>query len=1025
MRKLIRHPLFFSTRRDANENPMETAIRWSPSSDVQEQRFLLVDVTGRSFSHCRVTSYDGKHLKYETLCGNRRAPPFRAFDWSPHDESIVAVGDISGSASVIRLDDSQSSPITLPVRQQRPCNAVAFSKTGLLATGLERVRNDFCLNIWDVSRRSSENVSIISGPGRSSLEPIRKLASSEAITSIRFFLSQPDTLIVGVKGTCIRLYDLRENAGNAPLQFQTASVHNLAIDHLDENYFASAVTQKDTTIQIWDRRYGFPSSAASLGSGPSQSAPLGPVLEYTNAFGSPASTAQTNIWSLRYCKGQSGYLGALASNGDFRVFETKQAYHPGANHSQDQEIHAQSVQNQAERRLRTRRTHHVGAFLEPGRPDNLRIVSFDFTNLAGLKGMPSAITLRGTGSVEVYELSRRVPAYVISSNGELVGSGIFVETEPHSATKDGSLAQLGLFRVEPSAAEQTNGLANSLDEMDISQPPNGDKKPKASTSKERRSQPSSREMHEKWFENQYIHHVPSIEIALATLTVDRRRCIEGYLFNCEKNMEIAGGDYWLEEMWEWIGRAKRHADNEAFIVRGIDLNYLGVSNIWNIDLGPEKAARISGRSENTEILYAVEAICRSLDLPELVHIESSLPAHRRLSLYICGFGLSGKEMNIAVGNLTNKGRNTKAALLALIHDDPTQASRVLRTGSRPADRELSLALAGFIKGVTDDTWDETIQNIARTSTDPYARGILALVRNGSWHDVLQETSLPLKFRIGIALMYLADDELTTYITTSTNACTYHGDVEGIVLTGLSSKAVPLFQNYILKYHDLQTAILAISHTSPRYFPSTPVETWRTEYRTRLNTYRLFLHRVRFDTGATKLSVASGSNGKPSLAPPARQLSLKCSNCEQAMDRNPAHVPTTPAPPGAVSFTSSADQNRSIFADDVKNGTACPKCGNHLPRCVVCMLWLGMPDPHTKGGEHANAVDMERSRELQDDGGKERGKMLMKDFICVCRGCWHMMHVGHAEEWFRTNRTCPVPGCACVCGERDGGFGKVG
>ncbi|KAL8657363.1 MAG: hypothetical protein Q9226_001989 [Calogaya cf. arnoldii] len=979
MRKLIRHPLFFSTRRDANENPMETAIRWSPSSDVQEQRFLLVDVTGRSFSHCRVTSYDGKHLKYETLCGNRRAPPFRAFDWSPHDESIVAVGDISGSASVIRLDDAQASPITLPVRQQRPCNAVAFSKTGLLATGLERVRNDFCLNIWDVSRRSSENVSIISSPGRSSLEPIRKLASSEAITSIRFFLSQPDTLVVGVKGTCIRLYDLRENVGNVPLQFQTASVHNLAIDPLNENYFASAVTQKDTTIQIWDRRFGFPSSAASLGSGPSQSAPLGPVLEYANAFESPASTAQTNIWSLRYCKGQSGYLGALASNGDFRVFEAKQAYHPRANHSQDQGIHAQSVQVQAERRLRTRRTHHVGPFLEPGRPDNVRIVSFDFTNLAGLKGMPSAITLRGTGSVEVYELSGRAPAYAISSNGELVGSGIFVEAEPHSSTKDGGLAQLGLFRVEPSAAEQIDGLANSLDETDISLRPNGDEKRKASTSKERRSQPSSREMHEKWFENQYIHHMPSIGTALATLTVDRRRCIEGYLFNCEKNMEIAGGDHWLKEMWEWIGK----------------------------------------------ILYAVEAICRSLDLPGLIHIESSLPAHRRLSLYICGFGLSGKEMNIAVENLTNEGQNTKAALLALIHDDPTQASRVLRTGSRPADRELSLALAGFIKGVTDDTWDETIQNIARTSTDPYARGIFALVRSGSWHDVLQETSLPLKFRIGIALMYLADDELTTYITTSTNACTYHGDVEGIVLTGLSSKAVPLFQNYILKYHDLQTAILAISHTSPRYFPSTIVETWRAEYRTRLNTYRLFIHRVRFDTGATKLSVASGNNGKPSLAPPARQVSLKCSNCEQVMDRNPAHVPATPAPPGAVSFTSSNDQNRSIFADDVKNGTACPKCGKHLQRCVVCMLWLGMPDPHTKGGEHANAVDMERSRELQDDGGKERGRMLMKDFICVCRGCWHMMHVGHAEKWFRTNRTCPVPGCACACGERDGGFGRVG
>lgn len=383
-------------------------------------------------------------------------------------------------------------------------------------------------------------------------------------------------------------------------------------------------------------------------------------------------------------------------------------------------------------------------------------------------------------------------------------------------------------------------------------------------------------------------------------------------------------------------------------------------------------------------------------------------------------------MRNTVDDVAEGGHITRAAFLAVVYGDPKLASSILRTGADPSDRELSLALAGYIRGVNDDTWDATIQNTARSLTDAYARGILAFVRNGSWHDVLQETSLPLKFRVGIALMYLSDDDLTTYITTTTDECTYHGDIEGIVLTGLSFKAVPLFQNYILKYHDLQTAILAISHTSPRYFPSPLVDTWREEYRLRLNTYRLFLHRVRFDTGATKLSVPNGNNGKPSLAPPARQVSLKCANCEQAMDRNPSHISTTSAPPPPPSsFSSSANHNRSIFADDAKNGTACPKCGRHLPRCVICMLWLGMPDPHSKGGEHANAVAMERSEELQDGAKGVRARMLMKDFICVCKGCWHMMHVGHAEEWFSSNRTCPVPGCECACGERDGGFRGTG
>lgn len=83
-----------------------------------------------------------------------------------------------------------------------------------------------------------------------------------------------------------------------------------------------------------------------------------------------------------------------------------------------------------------------------------------------------------------------------------------------------------------------------------------------------------------------------------------------------------------------------------------------------------------------------------------------------------------------------------------------------------------------------------------------------------------------------------------------------------------------------------------------------------------------------------------------------------------------------------------------------------------------MLWLGMPDPHSKGGAQVNALAVERSRR---SGQKEKGRELMKDFITVCRGCWHMMHAGHAEEWFRGMRECPVPGCECRCQEVDGGF----
>lgn len=130
---------------------METAIRWSPSSTISEQRFLIADVNGRTFRHCRVDKFDENGLEYSALSPQRKVPPFRAFDWSPHDENLVAIGQWSGEATVLRLSD-QARPLSLPIKHQRLCNAVAFGHDALLATGLERVRNDFCLNIWDINR---------------------------------------------------------------------------------------------------------------------------------------------------------------------------------------------------------------------------------------------------------------------------------------------------------------------------------------------------------------------------------------------------------------------------------------------------------------------------------------------------------------------------------------------------------------------------------------------------------------------------------------------------------------------------------------------------------------------------------------------------------------------------------------------------------------------------------------------------------------------------------------------------------
>jgi len=390
----------------------------------------------------------------------------------------------------------------------------------------------------------------------------------------------------------------------------------------------------------------------------------------------------------------------------------------------------------------------------------------------------------------------------------------------------------------------------------------------------------------------------------------------------------------------------------------------------------------------------VTILARAIDLPRFVTVKSARPEHRQLCLHTCGLGLSDQQLEGSVKALVRDGQSTKAAGLAIIHGQPKLAIDALRSGeSSSIHRELSLALAGYTKGRTDSAWNETVSDLAEGQDDPYARAILALVREGDWKDVLNETSLPLQDRVGIALMYLEDDDLSAYVSAATEEAIIEGDIEGVVLTGLTERAIPLFETYIHKFADLQTAVLALSFASPRFFADQRVIIWRETYRTHLNRWRMFIERARLDMQCTKLSTPS--KGRPTLIPTARQVTLRCNCCEEPLDRSFDNPPSTKS-------TEDSDGHYMAIFGKAKSGTVCPKCERHMPRCAICMNWLGMPDPHTNG---AMAAAVSKNEALSK-------------FVSVCRGCWHMSHGSHAEEWFARHEVCPVPRCNCRCAEAD-------
>lgn len=182
---------------------MEAAIRWSPHSNSVEQQFLIVDVQANRLQLCQIDKLDTKGVSYTKLAKRDKLPNYTAFDWSKTQPYLVALGAQSGEANLVRIDPDKpdDSIISFPIRYPRKCNSIAFSAKDYIATGLDRVRNDHCMNIYDVNS--------IYESGVVPTKPYRQLATSEPISSIKFFTYQPDTLVCGVTRQCIRLLDLR------------------------------------------------------------------------------------------------------------------------------------------------------------------------------------------------------------------------------------------------------------------------------------------------------------------------------------------------------------------------------------------------------------------------------------------------------------------------------------------------------------------------------------------------------------------------------------------------------------------------------------------------------------------------------------------------------------------------------------------------------------------------------------------------------------------------------------------------
>lgn len=194
----------------AMDRPEPGLIKWSQIPGFDS--FIHINLQHRVVQLYEPTGLAQRNrFDYTRLSKHDDFPTLTTYDWSPTVPGLLAVGTQTGVVNLLRMDDNSNAYIELNLKMTRTCQAVAFNTEGLLAVGLDRVRMDQCLHIWDVNRLSTMNTTAKGFPKdlHAFSDPAYRLEHSVSVSSVKFFEDNPKTLVVGIKAQGLHIHDLR------------------------------------------------------------------------------------------------------------------------------------------------------------------------------------------------------------------------------------------------------------------------------------------------------------------------------------------------------------------------------------------------------------------------------------------------------------------------------------------------------------------------------------------------------------------------------------------------------------------------------------------------------------------------------------------------------------------------------------------------------------------------------------------------------------------------------------------------
>ncbi|ODV98475.1 hypothetical protein PACTADRAFT_14911 [Pachysolen tannophilus NRRL Y-2460] len=965
-----------------------------------EQRYLAVNREDVSLYQTdnSAKNEDESIVKLSTKTG---FDSINCSNYSQKDVGLTCVGQINGNAYVFDITSPSSSLLSLKPKQSRPCNSISFNNNGLLALGFDKARQDTSLQIWNIEHYSKI------GSNDHISKPLMSYVQNEVVLSTCFHPEEQNNLITG-SYKFLREFDLRSEKPVFQLASTcTAGIAvDPFTPYLFASYGEDGTLSVWDRRKLTSINKNLPASKAANASSHANVVSEGPLLTFNKLLNDTRKNTYSAA-CFRYSSLRRGEFSTLFNGDLIRRWNTgivpplrsEIKKYETFLHSNNNHLEGNAHISKPSESLFVVKVNDVKTKYE-------RVISFDYNPDPNSPFGINFVCMRQSGSVYRMSVVESPTALELDSFNDIVFSGVsgtftklvkdvveqkITEDKPNKATA----SELNNHNAISSATNGNRRFSKNIDNLASSTEINSGGNHKGEKGEDRDVEKRINFDDDEGDEEKEEEDIEDAEeeeegddILLSPLEGEsrsgshdiytvgdslidpeellendisstiRRRTMLGYGTNCEKNIALVESlitvesNLHLRNTWRWLAISGESLRSKTMISNNVDLGYEGVLGIWNGVESFVNQRRCRFALDEKRFIKAVKEIVSVRSETHAqnlsIDINSDKYSQRRLCLYVVGWDFTKQELDDRLKLLVEKGKYEKAAGWAVFHGDVLKAVEILGNSKKERLRIMSTAIAGYVayKDIPNNApWKEQCRRMASELGDPYLRSIFAFIADNDWWDVLDESSLPLQEKLGVALRFLSDRDLSIYLNRIADKAINSGELEGLILTGITPKGVDLLQSYVDKTSDVQTAALISSFGCPRYFNDERVEHWVESYRTLLNSWSLFNVRAKFDVARSKLSEAF--TGDLTIKPVQRQVFLQCSRCNKNIFQ------PTKANHNIKRFNGTNNSSASVVASNSaasrfgKPDTAkgkCPHCGASLPRCAICLLTLGSPIP---------------------------------------------------------------------------------